>query len=122
MNPGGGYIDSDTLWGEYLAARQGGDDCLHLVPPATPTPKPPTPPKEEDDMWLLTNGGDPTGHVGQYVFTGAAYVPMNDPADVLVLVANGNLASATPKVITPAQHATYRKVGAAPAGSFASKE
>ena len=74
MNPGGGYIDENTLFGEYLAARQGGHDCLHLTPSAAPPPPPPPPPPGvyDEDMalrqFVAKTVAPPIGTGGNAVF------------------------------------------------------
>lgn len=71
MNPGGGYIDPISDFPAYLACRQGGLDCLQLIPAAVPAPQPspapvpvPAPPLEDDMAFLATAGTRPAS-IGQ---------------------------------------------------------
>jgi hypothetical protein len=59
-------------------------------------------------MWILTNGGDPTGHVGDWLFTGASYTGISSAEDIEALVAAGSINSDQPRSITASQHARWR--------------
>lgn len=115
LTPPAGYTSAQTLINQTgtgaVPGISGNTDLDYLLAgidtfTAWGAPGLPPDPPTEDDMsgFLYTViGGDST----QYVFTGAADVPMTSTATIAAMVAQGLLKTATPAAITAADHAHF---------------